>query len=77
MKDKAILEAIARTLANHARWQNSEAAMLMCDLARDLHNFMTDAEINDLFNMYEQAKTFNQGRADIGLTPHRRQHAIA
>lgn len=53
-----VLESIAHVMAKHAKFHNSEAAMIVCNLAEELRNYMTNEEVNALFDMFSIAKRY-------------------
>lgn len=55
----ALLESFARVLGKAARYNDgSYAAMLACDLGRDLDNYLPPEDVNAFFLMFQQKKEY-------------------
>ena len=53
-KARAIIESIAHVLARDAKYNKSHASMIVCSLATELRNYLSDDEVNELFADFQR-----------------------
>ena len=59
VENASIIEAFAYVLAREAKWHKSQMSMLVCSLATELRNFMSEEAVNQLFDDFQRYQRRN------------------